>query len=83
MDNSPNNKFSTPAQFRSKLGTYLTGVIIGFLLLGAIYYQKHLASKYQQAQRDSQVESDTPTPSTDPQSTPPSTRPTPNTETSP
>lgn len=79
MDKSPNNKFSTPTQFRSKLGTYLTGVIIGFLLLGAIYYQKHLATKYQQAQRDAQVESDQSTLTPDPQSTSTPT----NTETSP
>ncbi|MDF1808700.1 MAG: hypothetical protein P1U42_03300 [Phycisphaerales bacterium] len=46
-----NSNRSTPSQFRSKLGTYLTGVFIGFLILGGIYYQKHLATKRLDAQR--------------------------------
>ncbi len=40
---------STPTQLRSKLGTYLTGVAIGFFLLGTFYYQKHKATQRQQA----------------------------------
>lgn len=47
---------STPAQFRSKLGTYLTGVMIGFILLGMIYYQKHLATQRQQREQDAQAQ---------------------------
>ena len=44
------NPSSTPAQFRSKLGTYLTGVAIGFMMLGIIYFFKHLATQRQQAE---------------------------------
>jgi len=40
-----NNEYSTPAQFRSKLGSYLTGVIIGFTLLGMIYLMKNIATQ--------------------------------------
>lgn len=49
-DQLPNsgNGLSTPAQFRSKLGTYLSGVVIGFTLLGMIYFMKHLATQGQQ-----------------------------------
>lgn len=46
---------STPAQFRSKLGTYLTGVMIGFILLGMIYYQKHLATQRQQREQEARA----------------------------
>ena len=50
-DQPPNTSsgFSTPAQFRSKLGTYLTGVIIGLVFLGVVYYQKHLSMQRLQA----------------------------------
>lgn len=34
------NPNSTPAQFRRKLGTYMTGVAIGFMFLGMVYYFK-------------------------------------------
>lgn len=44
------NPSSTPAQFRSKLGTYLTGVAIGFMMLGIIYFFKHQATQRQQAE---------------------------------
>ncbi|MGV6813525.1 MAG: hypothetical protein ACWA5W_00790 [Phycisphaerales bacterium] len=47
---STNNGLSTPAQFRSKLGTYLSGVIIGLIMLGSIYFMKYLATKEQQNQ---------------------------------
>jgi len=53
---STNNNRSTPAQFKSKLGTYLTGVVIGFLLLGSIYYQKHLAT--QRIEANAQADTD-------------------------
>ena len=43
------NPASTPAQFRSKLGTYLTGVAIGFILLGSIYFFKSRAVQREQA----------------------------------
>jgi uncharacterized membrane protein len=46
---SPHNPSSTPAQFRSKLGTYLTGVAIGFVFLGFVYFFKHQATKREQA----------------------------------
>ena len=46
---SPQNAPSTPAQFRSKLGTYLTGVAIGFIFLGIVYYFKSLAVEREQA----------------------------------
>ena len=50
-DQLPNseNGLSTPAQLRSKLGSYLSGVIIGFILLGMIYFMKHLATQNQQS----------------------------------
>ncbi len=50
-DQPPNsgNGFSTPAQFRSKLGSYLSGIVIGFTLLGMIYFMKHLATQSQQS----------------------------------
>lgn len=44
------NPSSTPAQFRSKLGTYLSGVAIGFTMLGIIYLFKHQATQRQQAE---------------------------------
>ncbi len=52
MQSQPPNTgsgFSTPAQFRAKLGTYLSGVLIGFTMLGLIYFMKHLATQSQQA----------------------------------
>lgn len=65
MQPTQHDNRSTPAQFRSKLGTYLTGVAIGFIILGAIYYQKHRATQRLQSQQ--QVEqtdqSNLPTPS--------------------
>lgn len=54
MPSNPSDNRSTPAQFRSKLGTYLTGVAIGFLLLGLVYYFKARAVEREQArQQDS------------------------------
>jgi|GEM_PF-4475855 len=60
-----NSNRSTPAQFRSKLGTYLTGVIIGFLILGGIYYQKHLATKRLDAIRAQEASTENANPTTD------------------
>jgi len=54
MQTPPNDNRSTPAQFRSKLITYLTGVAIGFTLLGGIYYQKHRATQRLQKQKQSE-----------------------------
>lgn len=72
MQTPPDNNRSTPAQFRSKLGTYLTGVAIGFILLGAIYYQKHRATqRFQKQQQIEQANQSTDQPST------PATEPTP------
>jgi hypothetical protein len=48
---TPHNPSSTPTQFRSKLGTYLTGVAIGFGFLGMVYYFKYQASQREKAQR--------------------------------
>ncbi len=53
---SQNNARSTPAQFRSKLGTYLTGVAIGFTFLGMVYYFKAQAVKRDQQQRQAAQE---------------------------
>lgn len=53
----PSNPSSTPAQLRSKLGTYLSGVAIGFTMLGIIYFFKHQATQRQQAQGQAQIES--------------------------
>ena len=57
-DQQPNSGsgFSTPAQFRSKLGAYLTGTVIGFLILGSIYYQKHLMTQRIQANADAEAQ---------------------------
>lgn len=49
---SSHNPSSTPAQFRSKLGTYLTGVAIGFTLLGVIYFFKHQAEQRELAKQE-------------------------------
>lgn len=59
-DQLPNSGsgFSTPAQFRSKLGAYLTGTVIGFLILGSIYYQKHLMTQRIQANAQAEAEND-------------------------
>jgi len=40
--NHPN---STPSSFRTKLGSYVTGLAIGFILLGFFMYQKSRAEK--------------------------------------
>lgn len=50
------NPSSTPAQFRSKLGTYLTGVAIGFLFLGMVYFFKYQASQRERAQRQQEMQ---------------------------
>lgn len=58
------NPNSTPAQFRSKLGTYLTGVVIGFAMLGMIYFFKHQAVERERAQeQQTQTQQDTGEPS--------------------
>ncbi len=57
MQPDPSANRSSPTQFRSKLATYLTGVMIGFLMLGMIYYFKHLAverEKHDRAQQTTQ-----------------------------
>lgn len=50
------NPASTPAQFRSKLGTYLTGVAIGFLFLGMVSLLKYQASQRERAQRQQEMQ---------------------------
>jgi len=35
----------SPSKFREKLGVYLTGVAIGFILLGFFMYQKNRAAE--------------------------------------
>lgn len=57
MQPGADNNRSTPAQFRSKLGTYLTGVAIGFILLGSIYFFKSRAVQREQAALQQQQES--------------------------
>ncbi len=69
MQYAPDSNRSTPAQFRSKLGTYATGVAIGSLALGTIFYQKHKAIKRQQAAAqtiDNTTPAATPKPGTTP-----------------
>lgn len=56
MHPSPDDNRSTPAQFRSKLTTYLTGVMIGFMMLGIIYYFKHLAVEQAHASQSGQTQ---------------------------
>mgnify|MGYP003630631697 FL=1 len=41
----PQHPNSTPSSFRSKLGSYCTGLVIGFILLGFFMFQKHLSEK--------------------------------------
>ncbi len=61
MQQTPDSNRSTPEQFRSKLGTYMTGVAIGCLLLGTLFYQKHKAVQRQQAAAQSASDSTTET----------------------
>lgn len=42
---NPNSDTQSPSRFRQKLGVYLSGVAIGFLLLGFFMYQKHRAEQ--------------------------------------
>lgn len=51
MPTIPHDNRSTPAKFRSKLGAYLTGVAIGFALLGTVYYFKARAVEREQARQ--------------------------------
>jgi len=41
---------STPSSFRSKLGSYCTGLAIGFILMGFFFYQKHRSQQRSQQQ---------------------------------
>lgn len=54
MQSDPNlhssSEYSTPRQFKSKLGTYLTGVVIGLLFLAMVYTMKSLAVQSRQAE---------------------------------
>ncbi len=45
------NPNSTPSSFRSKLGSYCTGLAIGFILLGFFMYQKHRSEQQDAAQQ--------------------------------
>ncbi len=51
-DLNPNSgsEYSSPRQFKSKLGTYLTGVVIGLLFLAMIYTMKAMAVQGRQAE---------------------------------
>ena len=55
-EHESHNPSSTPAQFRSKLGTYLTGVAIGFIFLGMVYIFKYQASQRERAQRQQEMQ---------------------------
>ncbi|MFK7759764.1 MAG: hypothetical protein AB8C13_07455 [Phycisphaerales bacterium] len=44
---------SSPTSFRSKLSSYVTGLAIGFCLLGFFMYQKH-RSEQRHAQKNQQ-----------------------------
>lgn len=46
---------STPSSFRSKLGSYATGLGIGFMLMGFFFYQKY-QSQQRAKQRMQQVD---------------------------
>jgi CHASE3 domain sensor protein len=56
---------STPSSFRSKLGSYCTGLAIGCILMGFFFYQKHRSQQrsQQQNQHVDQI-TDTPNPPT-------------------
>ena len=43
----PQDGRQSPAKFREKLGVYLTGVAIGFVLLGFFSYMKNQAKQNQ------------------------------------
>lgn len=61
--NHPN---STPSSFRSKLGSYLTGLAIGFFLLGVFMLQKSRSeARLAEAEAAQQVESPQQTPAVD------------------
>lgn len=45
------NPNSTPSSFRSKLGSYCTGLAIGFILLGFFMYQKHRSEQQDAVQQ--------------------------------
>tara|TARA_R110002072_G_scaffold42064_21_gene119055 strand:- start:369174 stop:369410 length:237 start_codon:yes stop_codon:yes gene_type:complete len=51
-DLNPNSgsEYSSPRQFKSKLGTYLTGVVIGLLFLAMVYTMKAMAVQSRQAE---------------------------------
>ena len=51
-DLNPNSgsEYSSPRQFKSKLGTYLTGVVIGLLFLAMVYTMKTMAVQSRQAE---------------------------------
>ena len=50
------NPNSSPSSFRSKLGSYCTGLAIGFILLGFFMYKKHMSQQQasQQIQQEQQ-----------------------------
>lgn len=43
--------FRTPSAFRQRLGYYVTGLAIGFLMLGVMWYIKAQAKAHQDAAR--------------------------------
>lgn len=53
---------STPSSFRSKLGSYVTGLAIGFFLLGVFMFQKSRSqARLAETESAQQVESQQPT----------------------
>ena len=45
------SEFRTPSAFRQRLGYYLTGLAIGFLMLGVMWWIKAQAKAHQDAAR--------------------------------
>ncbi|MGJ8635837.1 MAG: hypothetical protein ACSHX5_03225 [Phycisphaerales bacterium] len=61
-----NNPNSTPSSFRTKLGAYVTGLAIGFFLLGVFMLQKSRSeARLAEAEAAQQVESQQQTPAVD------------------
>lgn len=62
------SEFRTPSAFRQRLGYYVTGLAIGFLMLGVMWYIKAQAKAHQDAARQA-------TPAKTPAPVPPPTSP--------
>lgn len=65
--NHPN---STPSSFRSKLGSYATGLAIGCILMGFFFYQKHRAQQRNSQHIEQLLDQQQQSPNTPVESTP-------------